>query len=115
MSVLREEAPAYARNDTALYAILRDFDAAYTAYSEFQRNMERYWCLRWLLQEEVKQAPAVVLRENLVKLGDVPLVGRIPSLPELPPNTIVTLEIGDIDLLDLIFDARYLSTAEVPA
>jgi hypothetical protein len=59
--------------------------------------------------------PATVLRENLVKLADIPLVGRISSLPELPPNTRVTLEIGDIDLLDLNFDARYQASVEVPA
>jgi len=115
ISVLREEAPAYARNDTALFAILRDFDTAYTTYNEFQRNMERYWCLRWLLQEDVKQAEALVLRENLVKFADIPLVGRIPSLPELPPNTRVMLEIASIDLLDLAFEARYHAQVEVPA
>ncbi len=115
ISVLRGEPPAYARNDTALFSILSNFDAAYTTYNEFQRSMERYWCLRWLLQENVKQAEALVLRENLVKFADIPLVGRIPSLPETPPNTRVTLEIGKIDLLDLDFDARYVACAEIAA
>jgi exoribonuclease-2 len=115
ISVLRGEAPAYARNDTALFAILSSFDTAYTTYNEFQRGMERYWCLRWLIQENVKQVPATVLRENLVKLADIPLIGRIPSLPETPPNTQVTLEIGEIDLLDLNFDARYVASMEVAA
>ncbi|MFH0933920.1 MAG: RNB domain-containing ribonuclease, partial [Pseudomonadota bacterium] len=115
ISVLRGEPPAYARNDATLFAILSGFDTAYTAYAEFQREMERYWCLRWLLQENIKQVPATVLRENLVKLVDIPLVGRIPSLPETPPNTRITLEIGDIDLLDLNFDARYLAAVEAVA
>lgn len=56
--------------------------------------------------------PVWVLRENLVKLVDIPLVSRIPSLPELPPNTRATLEIGDVDLLDLNFDARFVATVE---
>ncbi len=115
ISVLRGEPPAYARNDTALFTILRDFDTAYTTYNEFQRNMERYWCLRWLQQESVKQVSATVLRENLVKLADIPLVGRISSLPETPPNTKVTLEIASIDLLDLNFEARYVSTVQEDA
>ena len=131
ISLLRGEAPAYAKNDTTLFTVMRDFDAAYTLYNEFQRNMERYWCLRWLLQEQAAKealsraaneganeplrgllADALVLRENLVKLIDIPLVGRIPSLPESPPNTRVTLEIGEIDLLDLNFHARFVAAVE---
>jgi exoribonuclease-2 len=115
ISVLRGEAPAYARNDTALFAILSSFDTAYTTYNEFQRSMERYWCLRWLLQENVKQVEAFVLRENLVKLTNIPLIGRIPSLPETPPNTKVSLEIGEIDLLDLNFDGHYMANMEIAA
>ena len=115
ISVLRGEAPVYAKNDTTLFSVMRDFDAAYTAYNDFQRNMERYWCLRWLLQEQTEQVDALVLRENLVKVGNIPLVGRIPSLPELPPNTRVTLEMGEIDLLDLNFHARYVATVEAAA
>ncbi|MFZ1546028.1 MAG: RNB domain-containing ribonuclease, partial [Candidatus Nitrotoga sp.] len=110
ISLLREEPPAYAKNDTTLFAVMRDFDAAYVLYNEFQRNMERYWCLRWLLQENIQQAEALVLRENLVKFVHIPLTSRIPSLPELPPNTRVILEIGEIDLLDLNFNARFIST-----
>ena len=112
VSVLQNEPPAYERNDSELFAAMRDFEVAYSLYNEFQRQMERYWCLRWLLQESVKQTNATVLRENLVKLVDVPLAGRIPSLPELPPGTRVTLEVGDIDLLDLAFNARYAAVTE---
>lgn len=111
ISVLRGEAPAYAKNDTALFAVLRDFDTAYTTYNEFQRNMERYWCLRWLQQENVTQFDAVVLRENLVKLVDIPLVGRISSLPETEAGTQVTLELVSVDLLDLNFEARPVTVA----
>lgn len=112
VSVLNGEPPAYAKNDAMLYAAMRDFDTAYSLYNEFQRQMERYWCLRWLLQENVSQSEAVVLRENLVKFANIPLVGRIPSLPELPPSSRVLLEIGDIDLLDLEFKARFVAEAE---
>ncbi len=115
ISVLRGEAPPYAPNDTSMFAAMQDFDAAYAVYNEFQRGMERYWCLRWLLQENVNEAEAVVQRENLVKLARIPLWGRIPSLPELPPFTRVVLAVGDIDLLDLEFKARYVSTMESPA
>ncbi len=109
--LLAQEPPVYAKNDTLLFTILRDFDAAYTAYNDFQRQMERYWCLRWLQQEKVERIEAMVIRENLVKLSAIPLTGRIASLPELPPNTMVELELGEIDLLDLNFNARFVSAA----
>jgi exoribonuclease-2 len=114
IQLLNNQPPAYDKNDTALFAVLRDFDAAYSLYNEFQRQMERYWCLRWLQQENIEQCEAAVLRENLVKLTIIPLVSRISSMPETPPNSRVLLAIEAPDLLDLAFNARYVSTI-VPA
>ncbi len=131
ISLLRGVVPTYAKNDNVLFSVIRDFDVAYTTYNEFQRIMERYWCLRWLLQEKNKaetlsrlageganeslrelSVDALVLRDNLVKLAQIPLVQRIPSLPELPANARVILEMGEIDLLDLNFQARFISVLE---
>ena len=157
IAMLRDEEPAYPKNDPALYTTMRDFDTMYGIYNEFQRSMERYWCLRWLQQEKIGQvnrhggnaspdneteharsplpyghgAPcpyptgeganeslrelivtATVLRENLVKLSDIPLIFRVPSLPELPANTRVQLAIGEIDLLDLEVQTRFVAKLE---
>jgi exoribonuclease-2 len=111
IQLLRGEAPVYTKNDNALFSVLSNFDTAYTAYNDFQRQMERYWCLRWLIQENVQQVEGLLIRENLVRLSGIPLVGRFPSIPELPANTMVTLEVGEIDLLELTFNARFLSAA----
>ena len=111
IQLLRGEAPVYTKNDNALFSVLSNFDTAYTAYNDFQRQMERYWCLRWLIQEHVQQVEGLLIRENLVRLSGIPLVGRFPSIPELPANTMVTLEVGEIDLLELTFNARFLSAA----
>ncbi len=116
IAMLREQDAPYPKNDTALYATLRDFDTMYTIYNEFQRNMERYWCLRWLQQEHIEQIEAVVLRENLVKMTDIPLVFRAPSLPEqLPAGTRVELAVTAIDLLDLSLQTRYIATVAAEA
>jgi exoribonuclease II len=112
IAMLRDGDPAYPKNDPALYTTLQDFDTMYGIYNEFQRSMERYWCLRWLQQENMELVEAVVLRENLVKLSDIPLIFRVPSLPELPANSRVQLAVGDIDLLDLNVQARYVATIE---
>ncbi|MDX8379418.1 MAG: RNB domain-containing ribonuclease [Gallionella sp.] len=128
IAMLQGQDAPYAKNDTALYTILRDFESTYSTYHEFQRNMERYWCLRWLQQEQTKMIKtgttddkpqgellitASVLRENLVKMKEIPLVIRAPSLPEhLANNTRVQLAITAIDLLELSVQTRYVATLD---
>ena len=111
IAMLKAEDAPYPKNDAALYATLRDFDTMYTIYNEFQRSMERYWCLRWLIQENRGTIEAVVLRENLVRMTEIPLVFRAPSLPEqLPAGTRVELAVTGTDLLDLTLQTRYIAT-----
>jgi exoribonuclease-2 len=108
VALLRGETPPYTKESESLQAYMRSFETAYEVYGDFQRNMERYWCLRWLLQENVSTTGAQVIRENLVKLDRLPLVARVPSLPEVPPETNVEIEISNIDLLELTFTAKFL-------
>jgi hypothetical protein len=72
--------------------------------------MERYWCLRWLVQAQATTVTATVLRENLVRLESVPLVLRVNSLPSLDRGARVELDITRIDLLDADIHANYRST-----
>jgi exoribonuclease-2 len=81
----------YQAGDEALLAALREFELAYDAYAEFQRSMERYWCLRWIEQEGVTRLEATVLRESLVRCDRLPLVLRVPSLREAGTGDKVTL------------------------
>lgn len=101
-----EEAP-YPRNSEALYAALRAFELAYEAYADFQRHMERYWCLRWILQEQVGVLAARVIRENLVRMERLPLVVRVPSLPELPRDTRVELAVARVDLIEVELECEF--------
>ncbi|HUW38168.1 MAG TPA: RNB domain-containing ribonuclease [Rhodocyclaceae bacterium] len=111
--------PPFAAHSAELMAALRDFELTYAAYAEFQRAMERYWCLRWLLQEGVGQMDASVLRENLVRVDGLPLVLRVPSLPPQERGVRVRLEFEKIDLLEAETRARLVEVlapaAEVAA
>jgi exoribonuclease-2 len=104
---VRGEPPPYAPKSERMLTAMRDFEQAYEAYAEFQRGMERYWCLRWLIQESVSMTTAEVIRENHVKVADIPLVAKVPGLPELPPGTMIELEISAIDLLALDFRCQF--------
>ena len=107
--------PPFAAHSAELMAALRDFELTYAAYAEFQRGMERYWCLRWLLQEGINRADASVLRENLVRVDGLPLVLRVPSLPAQERGVRVRLEIERIDLLEAEIRARFIELLAAPA
>ncbi|HEY0491694.1 MAG TPA: RNB domain-containing ribonuclease [Telluria sp.] len=99
--------------DANLFAIVSAFDAAYAAYNEHQQNMERYWCLRWLGQEEAKQVDAVVLKEDVLRLVDIPLIIRLPGMPPVARGAQVKLDIIRWDEVDLSIEARLLEVAAV--
>lgn len=94
--------------DADLFAIVSGFDAAYSTYNEFQTTMERYWCLRWLGQENARQVEAVVLKDEVLRLHDIPLIIRLPGMPQAARGSQVRLEILRWDELDLSVEARVL-------
>ena len=110
IACLQGDNPPFAIKSAELFAAMRDFELTYAAYAEYQRGMERYWCLRWLQQEGLKEIAATVRREQLVKVDHLPLMVRVPSLPELEPGQRVLLSIGDIDLLGREAELRYQAT-----
>ncbi|MBU4612918.1 RNB domain-containing ribonuclease [Achromobacter sp. GG226] len=93
--------------DAELFAIIGAFEAKHAAYHEFQDAMERYWCLRWLQQEGVTRTDAVVVRDDVVRLADLPFYTRIPGLPQLARGHVVSLDIIGIDEVELTLECRY--------
>ena len=102
----------FKHKDSALFAIVSQFDAAYAAYGDHQSNMERYWCLRWLGQENARQVDAVVLKDEVLRLTDLPLIIRLPGMPSVARGAQVKLDILRWDEVELTIEARLL---EVPA
>ncbi len=98
--------------DANLFAIVSAFDAAYAAYNDHQSTMERYWCLRWLGQEQARQVNAVVLKDEVLRLVDIPLIIRLPGMPQVARGAQVKIDLLRWDEVDLSIEARLL---EVPA
>ncbi len=107
IALARGETPPYRASDERLLVAMRDFESAYEAYGEFQRQMERYWCLRWLLQERAETVSATVLRESLARFDELPLVVRVPSLPPLDAGSRVELAVTGVDLLELTLQCEF--------
>lgn len=112
IAMLRNETPPYTKESDGLLIPMRDFDVAYGTYNDFQRSMERYWCLRWLIQENISTIGAQVIKENLVRFERIPYVMKVLSLPDIPPGNYVELEISQIDLLERNLNARFLRKQE---
>ncbi len=115
LAASRGENPAYAGNDPMLFAAVRDFELAYDAYNEFQRRMERYWCLRWLGQEAIREIDATLIKENLVRFDRIPFITRVTGAPTLNPGDRLRVGIGEIDLLDVELSCRYLGPCQDPS
>jgi exoribonuclease-2 len=110
IACLQGETPAFAQKSAELFAAMRDFELTYSAYADFQRQMERYWCLRWLQQHGLTEIDATVRREQSVKLDHLPVLLRVPSLPaDLAAGQRVRLAVESVDLLAPEVSCRFLN------
>ena len=103
--------------DAALMGIAADFEACYSAYSEYQDRLEKYWCLRWITQDEVaKQVFVRHLKEGMSRVEPVPLHLPVPELATRPRMTRAEVSVADVDLLQLTAGVRvlHIETPEVP-
>jgi exoribonuclease-2 len=87
--------------DMQLLAAIADFDASYAAYNAFQAQIERYWSLRWLEQNDVRELAATVMKDGLVRADTLPLVFRAVGAEQLARGSGVRVRVGAIDLLML--------------
>lgn len=111
ISLIDPAAEARFKNgDPGLFAEVGNFESAYTAYQDFQRDLENYWSLVWLEQQNAAETQAQILKEDLVRIDGLPLVVRATGIPpELPPRTTVKLKITEIDSEKRFIALSYLN------
>ncbi|AHI74326.1 ribonuclease catalytic domain-containing protein [Burkholderia thailandensis] len=107
-------AAPFKQKDADLYAVVQGFDDTYAAYADHQRRMEYFWCLRWIKQEGRKQVSATVVKGELVRLDDVPLLLHVPALGVHARGTRVLLDVMSVDELTIEASVRLLSVLDAP-
>ncbi len=112
IALLTERQAPFGPRDASVFAVISGFESRHAAYQEFQQQMERYWCLRWLAQERVNETEAVVVREDLVRLRAAPLYFRLPGATGLAAGRPIRVAIDELDEIDLSLQARYLGPSE---
>ena len=112
IALIRNETPPYAKRSPVLNEIARRFDLTYDAYNEFQRNLERYWCLRYLEQEGIEQFEGAMIRDELVRANGMPLVIKLAKNPELPPRTPVRVQVGPLNYWDVSGEFSLVASPE---
>jgi len=98
--------------DADLFAIISGFESQYAAWHDFQNSMERFWCLRWLQQQQITECEATVLKEDLVRLSHAPMIVRLSGLPALDRGQRIMLQINRFDELALDLDCQYVANIE---
>ncbi|QBQ96661.1 ribonuclease catalytic domain-containing protein [Paraburkholderia pallida] len=108
--------------DADLFAVVQGFDETYTAYADHQRRMEYFWCLRWLQQEmrgegngeARREFPATVVKDDLVRFEEVPLLMHVPALGVHARGTRLMMEVMSIDELTIEASVRMLRVLDAP-
>ena len=107
LSHLREQASFWPNGNEALQNIARAFETAYDSYSDFQRSMERYWSLQWLIQEGIRETEVTMLREGNGRVLGTPMVVRVHGASELATGVRARVELGKPDLWELSVACHY--------
>jgi exoribonuclease-2 len=87
--------------DATLFSIISSFDAAYAAYNDFQQTIERYWTLRWIEQQQLRELEATTMTNGLVRVDTLPLVFKAVGCEGLPRGTRVRVALKALDTLTL--------------
>jgi exoribonuclease-2 len=70
--------------------------------------------LQYLIQESVETVHGFVWRDNLVRLDDMPYITKVYGLPELKAGTRVSLQIQEVDTLQMELRTKFTGVLEEP-
>ena len=100
--------------DANLFAVISGFDAAYTAYNGFQNGMERFWTLKHLQQAGITELTATLIKDNLVRADQLPLVLPVMGAEGLPRGAHMRVRLGAVDEMALDVSGTVIERLDLP-
>jgi exoribonuclease-2 len=95
--------------DAELFAVISNFDTAYSAYNGFQSSLERYWTLKYLGQQSITELDCAVMMNGLVRADALPLVFNAIGADKLPRHAKVRVRVTGVDELTLDVHASVIA------
>ncbi|MRD47605.1 RNB domain-containing ribonuclease [Caenimonas koreensis DSM 17982] len=101
--------------DAELFSVISAFDSAYSAYNGYQGGMERFWTLKYLLQNGITEITGTLFKEGMVRADDLPLVLPVMGAGDAPRGAHLRVKLGDIDLISLDVRGTVVERLDMPA
>lgn len=112
LAAVEQSPPPLSANSAEIFSLMPAFEARHSAYQDFQQRMERYWCMRWIGQQDSQRFEAAAVRDDLVRLADAPLYFRASGAPVVAPGRRLKVDLLEHDLLDLSVQARFVELVD---
>jgi exoribonuclease-2 len=101
----------YTAINPILLEVVENFDKQYAKYIDFQTKMERYWSLKYLIQENITEISAIFIYKSKVQLDGIPLELDTQGFTTAKPKgSQIMLKLFNINLVNLTFDFKILET-----
>lgn len=105
--------------DAELFSIISAFDAAYTAYNAYQAAMERFWTLKYVQQQGIRELDVSLVREApggawLVRADALPLVFPVLGGQNLSRGARVRVQLGAADEIALDLSGTVVALLDNP-
>lgn len=109
ISLITNSKNYYSGTNHVLLQVADSFDKTYAKYIDFQNKLERYWSLKYLIQENINQVTATFIHKSKVQLAHVPIqINTEGLINPKPKGSTVTVKISDINLTSLTFNFKII-------
>ncbi|AFZ82900.1 ribonuclease catalytic domain-containing protein [Candidatus Kinetoplastidibacterium crithidiae] len=112
-SVSARLASPFKAKDSNLFSIIQEFEFKYNVICSFQNEIENFWSIQWLIQKKLEIINGYIIKENLVKIDEVPIIITVDNLPKLEKGTHIKIRIISINSSTLEIKTQYIETIDL--